>query len=392
MNHSNFNFDFDDDTPVFAFQVAITVVAEEESNNQGRRTGYRDSIPGHNIVNHNRKEGELRLYNDYFAENPKFTESQFRRRFRMSHRLFLRIVNAVEAHNPYFKQRTDAHRILAYGIPANLIDEYLRIGETTAIESLRAFVKAIVEGFGDWYLRAPNEADICRLLSIGEQRGFPGMLGSIDRMYWKWEKCSIAWHGMYTGHCREPTIILEAIASQDLWIWHTFFEIPGSLNDINVLDWSPIFTALAKGRTAPVNYTINGHEYTMRYYLADVIHPNWSTFVKTIQRPLGVKRKYFASKQESARKDVDWAFGVLQSCFAIVRGPVRYWDEETLAYIMKACIIMHNMIIEDEGAMNLGFDHEHEVNSFISVSHDEIPELHDFLQTHNRIRDKATSS
>jgi hypothetical protein len=50
---------------------------------------------------------------------------------------------------------------------------------------------------------------------------------------------------------------------------------------------------------------------------------------------------------------------------------------------MKACIIMHNMIIEDEGAMNLGFDHEHEVNSFISVSHGETLELHDFLQTHN---------
>ena len=130
----------------------------------------------------------------------------------------------------------------------------------------------------------------------------------------------------------------------------------------------------------------------MRYYLADEIYPNWSTFVKTIPRPLGAERKYFASKQESARKDVEQAFGVLQSHFAIVRGPVRYWDEETLAYIMKACIIMHNMIIKDEGVMNSGFDHEHEVNSFISVSHGEIPELHDFFQTHNRIRDRATSS
>lgn len=128
------------------------------------------------------------------------------------------------------------------------------------------------------------------------------------------------------------------------------------------------------------------------YYLADEIYPNWSTFVKTIPKPLGAKRKYFASKQESARKDVERAFGVLQSCFAIIRGPVQYWDEETLANIMKAFLIMHNMTIEDEGAMNLGFDHEREVNSFISVSHCEIPELHDFLQTHNRIRDRATSS
>jgi hypothetical protein len=116
MNHSNFNFydafDFDDGTPVFAFQVATVVVVEEESNNQWRRTRYRGFILGHNIVNRNRKEGELRLYNDYFAENPKFTESQFQRRFRMSHCLFLRITNAVEAHNPYFKQRTNALGIL----------------------------------------------------------------------------------------------------------------------------------------------------------------------------------------------------------------------------------------------------------------------------------------
>jgi hypothetical protein len=176
------------------------VVAEKESNNQGRRTKYHGSIRGHNIVNRNRKEGELRLYNDYFDENPKFTESQFQRRFRMSRCLFLQIANAMEAHNPYFKQRTDvlgvldlsclqkvtaAHRILAYGIPTDLTDEYLRIEETTTIESLRAFVKAIVEVFGDWYLRAPNEADIYRLLSIREQRGFPRMLGSIDCMHWK---------------------------------------------------------------------------------------------------------------------------------------------------------------------------------------------------------------
>jgi len=123
-----------------------------------------------------------------------------------------------------------------------------------------------------------------------------------------------------------------------------------------------------------------------------VIYPSWSSFVKTIPRPLEAKRKYFASKQESARKDVDRIFRVLQSRFAIVRGPIRYWDEETLANIMKACIIMHNMIIKDEGAINLGFDHEREINFFILVSHGEIPELHDFLQTHNRIRDETTSS
>ncbi|MCH1922784.1 transposase, partial [Shewanella sp. A3A] len=72
--------------------------------------------------------------------------------------------------------------------------------------------------------------------------------------------------------------------------------------------------------------------------------------MKTIPEPHGNKRKYFAKAQEAVRKDVERAFGVLQARFAIVRGPARHWDEKTLGYIMKACVIMHNMIIEDEGA------------------------------------------
>jgi hypothetical protein len=40
---------------------------------------------------------------------------------------------------------------------------------------------------------------------------------------------------MYSGHVRAPTIILEVVASKDLWIWHAFFCLPGSHNDINVL-------------------------------------------------------------------------------------------------------------------------------------------------------------
>ena len=107
------------------------------------------------------------------------------------------------------------------------------------------------------------------------------------------------------------------------------------MNDINVLDRSLIFTLFANDHAPSVNYIINGHEYKMGYYLADGIYPNWSTFVKTIPCPQGLKKKHFVKAQGSARKDVERAFGVLQACFAIVCGPTHFWDEETLANIMK---------------------------------------------------------
>ena len=59
----------------------------------------------------------------------------------------------------------------------------------------------------------------------------------------------------------------------------------------------------------------------MSYYLANSIYPKWSTIVQTIHQPQGRKKKYFAIKQESCRKDVERAFGVLQLRFAIVARP-----------------------------------------------------------------------
>ncbi|XP_047961460.1 uncharacterized protein LOC125206218 [Salvia hispanica] len=64
--------------------------------------------------------------------------------------------------------------------------------------------------------------------------------------------------------------------------------------------------------------------------------------------PIGERRVLFAAKQESARKDVERTFGVLQSRWAIVKGPARFWYKEVIADVMYACIIMHNMIVEQE--------------------------------------------
>nr|KYP59146.1 hypothetical protein KK1_014576 [Cajanus cajan] len=177
-------------------------------------------------------------------------------------------------HDEYFQMRLDATRrrglsplqkcivalrMLAYGTPVDFVDEYIRIGETTAVECLQIFVKGICEIFR-------------------EARGFPGMLG----------------------------------------------------------------TALT------VQYTVNRTQYNMGYYLADGIYPDFATFVKTISMSQGEKRKLFAQRQESTRQDVECAFGVLQSRFAIIRGPTRFWDAAIMKNIIYACIILHNMIVEDE--------------------------------------------
>ena len=62
-----------------------------------------------------------------------------------------------------------------------------------------------------------------------------------------------------------------------------------------------------------MNFTVNGHTYDKGYYLGDGIYTQWTTIVKTIPNPVGEKRKRFSQEQESASKDVEGAFGVMQS-------------------------------------------------------------------------------
>jgi len=209
-------------------------------------------------------------------------------------------------------------------------------------------VDGIIYLFGDEYLRRPTPADLQRLFDIGEHRGFPGMIGSIDYMHWEWKNCLTAWKGQYSQCSGKSTIVLETVASYDLWIWHAIFGPSGTLNDVNVLDRSPVFDDIIKGQAPQVTFSINGRDYHMAYYLTDSIYPKWATFIQSISIPQGLKAVLFAQHQEAVRKDVERAFGVLQARFAVVKNPALFWDKVKTGKIMRANIILHNMIVEDE--------------------------------------------
>jgi hypothetical protein len=132
---------------------------KRKGGSSSRRGG---SVPGRMFIDHDSLQGHQRLFLDYFADSPVYPPKIFRRRFRMHRHLFCRILSKVEEYDPYFVQRrncagtiglsslqkvTAAFRMLAYGVPADYVDEYVRIGETTVVESLQSFVSAVVNIF-----------------------------------------------------------------------------------------------------------------------------------------------------------------------------------------------------------------------------------------------------
>jgi hypothetical protein len=78
----------------------------------------------------------------------------------------------------------------------------------------------VVAVFSEVYLRQPNVVHTARLLSINVARGLSGMLRSIDCMQWAWKTVHLGGKLQYHGHTEGCTVVLEAVASQDLWIWY----------------------------------------------------------------------------------------------------------------------------------------------------------------------------
>ncbi|GJT68250.1 ALP1-like protein isoform X1, partial [Tanacetum coccineum] len=167
------------------------------------------------------------------------------------------IVTAVIDHDPFFRSNMDcagrqgisgllkctsAIRQLAYGVHADFLDEYMQINDRTSRTALDHFCQA------------------------------------------EWFGCPYAFKAHYVrrDHGPNPFILLEAVKSQDLWIWYAFFGVAGSNNDINVLYQSPLFNDLKTGRAPEIPFVDNDVTYRSGYHLVDGIYPELAPLVKRI--------------------------------------------------------------------------------------------------------------
>nr|XP_043639932.1 uncharacterized protein LOC122611045 [Erigeron canadensis] len=330
----------------FLASVALAALEEDTASSAAhtRRYIWRDRHSDHE-----------RLMNMYFVDEPMFEDDVFRTRYRMSRRLFLKIVEDITASFPWFcssanaagirgfsaiQKCTCALRQLAYDNLADNYDEGLSFSTRTTRECLDNFCIAIKYLYGEEYLRYPTSHDVALLYEAHEVRDhFPGMIGSIDCTHW-------TLRGQYhQGDHERPTIILEAVASYDLWFQHAYFGVSGSNNDINVLKQSPLFIPEVNGKSPEYGFTVNGRRYNRGYYLGGGLDREGGHQILGIERLVnGLDRKL----QESAKKDVERAFGLLKNKWAIIDRPTRMRDKEKITNAMYACVFLHNMILKDD--------------------------------------------
>jgi hypothetical protein len=87
--------------------------------------------------------------------------------------------------------------------------------------------------------------------------------------------------------------------------------------------------------------------FNKTYFLVDGIYPRYTRFVKGMRDPILEQDKRFTKWQESARKDIERAFGVLQCRFKAIAYPIHFINQDSIYHMAACCLILHNMLVQE---------------------------------------------
>lgn len=195
-----------------------------------------------------------------------------------------------------------------------------------------------------------NKTDARRVAAMHhEEFGVDGCVGCLDCMHVYWRTCPAAWQGQHDGKEGNCSIALEASSDYNAWFWHSFFGPPGTLNDINIWDKSPLLRSFLDGSfdQNDFEFTVGGQKFDKLHFLVDGVYPELSRFMKTISEPLTKRQQQCSGWQEGKRKSIERAHGMLQRKFQCLCKPVELWCENEIKAMVETCLILHNMMVEE---------------------------------------------
>jgi hypothetical protein len=264
-------------------------------------------------------------------------------------------VNNLVTHDSFWTQTIDAanrlsisplvkflvaQQCLCYGASFLAFQDYYQMGDSTAWLCVSKLARGIVQfhEIADIYLNSPSHHDAKCITTLHKlQHGIDGMLASLDVTKIHWANCPNAWKGHFKGEEGYPTIVLDAVADYNLWIWHDSFGLHGNLNDINIWERSPcpLLESMLNGTHFEIDHPfhINNQTFNQLFYLVDGIYPWLSRFLSTISVPTTLIDSNFLKWQESKRKDIEGAFSKLKLKFLILKHPMLMHYRDDIFYV-----------------------------------------------------------
>jgi Plant transposon protein len=105
---------------------------------------------------------------------------------------------------------------------------------------------------------------------------------SLDCMHTTyWKNCPVAaWQQSFKGKSGGPTIVFEAVADHCLWFWHASYGYSGAMNDLNILNQSPLVRKMTDGSFSAIKrearvvpFSIIGEQFDKLFMLVGGIYP-----------------------------------------------------------------------------------------------------------------------
>eukprot|EP00980_Cylindrotheca_fusiformis_P006445 scaffold1376_cov125-Cylindrotheca_fusiformis.AAC.11 len=204
------------------------------------------------------------IQEDYLCDVPRFDGREFDIMFRVSKRRFQRMMEDIMQNgDPFYKEGFDAFgakgssveaklllplKTMAYGVPPHCFRDYFQMSRALAIVCCEKFYTTIKQVYEEEYLRIPTADDLKNIVKLHKhQHKVDGMIGSLDCMHRYWKNCPVAWQGSFRGKEKRPSIVLEAASDYNLFFWHAAYGFAGTLNDLNILNLSPLLRSLVDG-------------------------------------------------------------------------------------------------------------------------------------------------
>lgn len=230
------------------------------------------------FIKYDRDRANTCIHEDYLCEQPRFTSLQFQRMFRLSKEVYMEIRTHMMQHDFYNVApqncagttliSIDVKLLIAlkhrgHGCSVNSWVDYFQMGESTVRSCVELLCHSIANNsdLRKRYLRTYSREDAQIVSQMhNEVDRVPGMLGSLNCMHVQWKNCPVALQGSFKGKEKFCSIVLEAVADHNLRFWHVAFGFPGSCNNINILDVSPLHSRFLDGSHSEIDfpYVING--------------------------------------------------------------------------------------------------------------------------------------
>ena len=201
------------------------------------------------------KGSQANIQRDFLGPDALFGK-EFSIYFRISRPRFQAIMEDVMTNEiPFYKKTINIHdddwasleaRLLlplqtyAYGVPSHTFAPYFQMSPQFARDCCKQFDMAILQCYQQEYLRLPTAEDVKNITALHRSvHKVDGLLGSLDCTHTYWKNCPKGWAGSYTGKEGRPSLVLEAIADYQLFLWHIAYGFSGNLPDVTILSHSP---------------------------------------------------------------------------------------------------------------------------------------------------------